>query len=88
MTGIGNSIDDNIKKQIIKTKKKVEWCKREKSDIKTLSWVWGWDRPEDHRLASRELLNDIKRWSGGPNFLSHPPTNNGCFFSLAIDFLF
>ena len=40
-------------------------------DYKNLSWVWGWDRkicPEDHRLASRGLPSDDKRWSWGTDF--------------------
>ena len=36
------------------------------TEYKNSSWVCGWDRkirPEDHRLASRGLPSDDKRWS-------------------------
>ena len=40
-------------------------------EYKNLSWAWGWDRkfrPEDHRLASRGLPSDVKRWLLGTDF--------------------
>ena len=40
-------------------------------DDKDPSRVWGWFRkirPEDHRLASRGLPSDDKRWSRGTDF--------------------
>ena len=39
-------------------------------------------RPEDHRLVSRGLLSDDKRWSRRPIFLSHFKTNTGFFYLL------
>ena len=52
--------------------------------------MWGWDRkicPEDHRLASRGLLSDDKRWSPGTDFLSHSHMNNRFFFLLTTKHL-
>ena len=40
-------------------------------------------RPEDHRLASRGLPSDDKRWSRGTDFSIPPHTNNG-FFSCSL----
>ena len=56
---------------------------------KNRSWMWGWDKgicPEDHRLASRGLPSDDKRWSRGTEFLFHPHTNNGFLFLLTTKY--